>query len=110
MRHRHFKLFFFFATLQDFFHLNVQILIRIVEDHLYTEREQAALHEYNVYQRDNNGAMNAAEGEHDDRLMARAIGLYISENMPMPRKVDPLRFKKYNRFKRRKNLPNEANF
>lgn len=91
--------------------LIIDNLIRIVEDHLYIERDEDALHEYRVYQRDNNGGMNAAEGEHDDRLMARAIGLYISENMPEPKKVDKNVFRKMRtRFKRKNNIPNESDF
>ena len=90
--------------------LIIDNLIRIVEDNLYVEREEDALTEYRVYQRDANGAMNAAEGEHDDRLMARAIGLYISENMPDPRKVNKGMFKIRNRFNRKNRLPNESNF
>lgn len=89
--------------------LIIDNLIRIVEDGLYTEREKDTLTEYRVYQRDNNGAMNAADGYHDDRLMARAIGLYISENMPLPRKSDPLFFKRKKRFNLT-NIPNESNF
>lgn len=53
----------------------------------YTEREEQALAEYNVYQRDEKGAANAAVGYHDDRLMCRAIGLYVSSTMPIPREV-----------------------
>lgn len=57
----------------------------LIDDCAYTEREEGALEEYNVYQRTDRGTMEAAEGYHDDRLMARAIGLYISNKMPMPR-------------------------
>ena len=32
-------------------------------------------------------AANAATGYHDDRLMCRAIGLYVSSTMPIPREV-----------------------
>jgi hypothetical protein len=93
--------------------LIIDNLIRIVEDRLYTEREEDALIEYRVYQRDNSGAMNAAEGYHDDRLMARAIGLYISENMPMPKRRNPDMFKsrnKHNIYNNKHRLPNESNF
>lgn len=53
----------------------------------YIEREEAALEEYKVYQRDDKGAPNAAPGYHDDRVMARAIGLWVSSTMPIPREV-----------------------
>lgn len=68
-------------------------LIAVISDGLYTEREEAVLQEYNVYERDDRGGMNAAEGYHDDRLMARAIGLYVSQNMPMPSVPNPDMFR-----------------
>lgn len=90
--------------------LIIDHLTRIIEEHLYIEREIEALQEYKVYQRDASGATNAAEGYHDDRLMARAIGLYISESTPTPRRADKSIFTKIrNRFNR-KDLPNESSF
>ena len=59
----------------------------LINTHGYTEREVEALAEYGVYQRDEKGAANAATGYHDDRLMCRAIGLYVSSTMPIPREV-----------------------
>ena len=59
----------------------------LINTHGYTEREVEALAEYEVYQRDEKGAANAATGYHDDRLMCRAIGLYVSSTMPIPREV-----------------------
>lgn len=32
--------------------------------------------------------MNAAVGFHDDMIMSRAIGLYISSTLPMPRLIE----------------------
>lgn len=87
--------------------LIIDNLISIIDDRLYTEREEGALMEYNVYQRDDKGGMNAAEGYHDDRLMARAIGLYISQGMPIP-KAGGLKDKRYI-FKKR-NTINESTF
>lgn len=84
----------------------------MVEDRLYTEHDEETLHEYRVYQRDERGGMNAAPGEHDDRLMARAIGLYISEGMLLPKQIDNSIFsrvrKRLHRFK--KTTPNESDF
>jgi hypothetical protein len=57
----------------------------------YIEREEAALEEYKVYQRDDKGAPNAAPGYHDDRVMARAIGLWVSSTMPIPREVHEIK-------------------
>ncbi len=88
--------------------LIIDHLTRVIEEHLYTERDEEALHEYRVYQRDNNGATNAAENEHDDRLMARAIALYISDNMPEPREVTTDIWRKSTR--RRKRIPSASEF
>lgn len=57
-----------------------------VRDLRYVEREQEALEECGYYMKYPNGQYGAAEGHHDDRLMARAIGLFVSEfdaNKPM---------------------------
>lgn len=89
--------------------LIIDNLITMIDDHLYTEREEEALHEYNVYQRTEKGTLEAAEGHHDDRLMARAIGLYISQKMPMPRMVRKEQSKSTSRYSR-KYRPNEATF
>ena len=89
--------------------LIIDNLITMIDDRLYTEREIEALNEYKVYQRTEKGTLKAAEGYHDDRLMARAIGLYISQTMPLPRAVDRDTFKSYSRFTQ-KYRPNEATF
>ena len=88
--------------------LIIDNLISLIDDRLYTEREEAALAEYNVYQRDDKGGMNAAEGYHDDRLMARAIGLYISQNMPMPKVAGAIRDRRF--MFSNKNTRNESSF
>lgn len=89
--------------------LIIDNLITMIDDRLYTEREIEALNEYRVYQRTEKGTLEAAEGYHDDRLMARAIGLYISQTMPIPRAVDKDTYKSYSRYTR-KYRPNEATF
>ncbi len=89
--------------------LIIDNLITMIDDRLYTEREIEALNEYRVYQRTEKGTLEAAEGYHDDRLMARAIGLYISQTMPLPRAINKDDFKSYSRFTR-KYRPNEATF
>ena len=89
--------------------LVIDNLIAIINNSLYTEREIDALEEYNVFQRDERGGMNAAEGSHDDRLMARAIALYVSMNMPMPTVYDPNRFKSRSG-SRRSRVRNESFF
>lgn len=89
--------------------LVIDNLIMMIDDHLYIEREEQALHEYNVYQRTEKGTMEAAEGHHDDRLMARAIGLYISQKMPIPKLIENEMYNATSRFTR-KYRPNEATF
>ena len=48
-----------------------------IREHLYTERDAACLDEYLTYIETDNGAYEAMEGYHDDKLMTRAIGLHI---------------------------------
>lgn len=79
------------------FHTNVSTkklvidnLTRYVEDNAYIERESEAITELNVY-RKVDGRYEAAQGYHDDRVMVRAIGLYIHENMPPVTTIEPNR-------------------
>lgn len=66
--------------------LNLQYVIR---EHLYVERETECLDEYLVYIQNEKGAYEADAGYHDDRLMTRAIGLYISSReMDIPRIIN----------------------
>lgn len=82
------------------FHTNVatkpmiiSTLIKVVREHLYTERDERCLDEYVVYEKKQNGAFGAIIGKHDDLLMTRAIGLHICFfEMPIPTIV--LRVKK----------------
>ena len=77
------------------FHTNVgtkPVLIEnlktILRDHLYIEREVDCLDEYDTYIENEKGGWEAMEGYHDDRLMTRAIGLYICfREMELPRIV-----------------------
>jgi len=74
------------------FHTNVatkpmiiSTLIKVVREHLYTERDERCLDEYVVYEKKQNGAFGAITGKHDDLLMTRAIGLHICFfEMPIP--------------------------
>lgn len=74
------------------FHTNVATkpmiittLIKVLREHLYTERDRGCLDEYLTYERKQNGAYGAIIGKHDDRLMTRAIALHISlYEMPVP--------------------------
>lgn len=67
------------------FHTNVatkpkiiSTLVKVVRDKLYVERDERCLDEYLCYERKQNGAFGAIQGEHDDLLMTRAIGLHIA--------------------------------
>lgn len=78
------------------FHTNVATkpmiisnLIKVVRESLYIERDARCLNEMLVYEKKQNGAYGAVQGEHDDLLMTRAIGLHICFNdMEMPRIVN----------------------
>lgn len=66
------------------FHTNVSTkpmiittLIKVIREHLYTERDSRCLDEYLCYEKKPNGAYGAITGKHDDLLMTRAIGLHI---------------------------------
>ena len=77
------------------FHTNVSTkktiihnLKTILRDHLYTERDEGCLDEYITYIEDEDGRFLAPDGYHDDRLMTRAIGLYVSlREMDVPKIV-----------------------
>lgn len=78
------------------FHTNVatkpkiiSTLVKVVRDHLYTERDARCLDEYLCYERKKNGAWGAITGKHDDLLMTRAIGLHICYyEMELPKSVN----------------------
>lgn len=56
----------------------VKNLQDIVRDRAYYEHEKDAVHEYSYFMfYDKNGTYGAVAGKHDDRVMARAIGLYV---------------------------------
>lgn len=76
------------------FHTNVRTkpllvasLVKAVRENLYIERDERCLEEYLCYERKQNGSYGAIIGKHDDLLMTRAIGMYISEKMDLPQVV-----------------------
>lgn len=99
------------------FHTNVHtkpiiidVLITFIREGLYVERDERCLNEYITYERKQNGAYGAILGKHDDLLMTRAIGLYISSNtkeMPLP-KIIPIKTPEQRRSSRRMKPVNEA--
>ncbi len=74
------------------FHTNVATkpmiisnLIKVVREAMYIERDQRCLNEMLVYEKKQNGSFGAVQGEHDDLVMTRAIGLHICFNeMQLP--------------------------
>lgn len=89
------------------FHTNVSTkpmiisnLIKVVRESMYIERDARCLNEMLVYERKQNGAFGAIQGEHDDLLMTRAIGLHICFNdMERPRMVRRDRKRSFSRSK-----------
>lgn len=66
----------------------ISTLVKVIREHLYTERDSRCLAEYLQYERKPNGAYGAIAGKHDDLLMTRAIGLHICfYEMEIPRIV-----------------------
>lgn len=55
--------------------------VKRVQQHAYIEREREALNEMGhfLFYPDKNGTYGAAPDHHDDRIMARAIALYVSK-------------------------------
>lgn len=79
----------------------ISTLVKVIREHLYTERDKRCLDEYLVYERKQNGSYGAIAGKHDDLLMTRAIGLHICfYEMDMPRII-----RKMARSPRKKNGP-----
>ncbi|MDE5811960.1 MAG: terminase, partial [Muribaculaceae bacterium] len=80
------------------FHTNVatkpmviSTLVKVIREHLYTERDTRCLDEYLQYERKPNGAYGAIVGHHDDLLMTRAIGLHICYYDMDPPRIVPRR-------------------
>jgi len=56
----------------------ISLLVEIVRDHLYIERDKQCLYEYLIYElADGKYQATPGDGHHDDLLMTRAIGLWI---------------------------------
>lgn len=66
----------------------VKYLAAVVRDHKYMEREEDTLNEYSYFMQYPNGTYGNTPGKHDDRVMARAIGLYVEHEMPLPEIVE----------------------
>ncbi|MDR0973798.1 MAG: terminase [Prevotellaceae bacterium] len=63
-------------------------LVSVLRDCEYIERNIEALDEYGTYEKKDGGGWGATEGNHDDRLMTRAIGLYVCFcEMDLPKEI-----------------------
>ena len=83
----------------------IKTMARIIRDQGYMEREPAAIDEctyYLYYQQ--NDCYGAVAGKHDDRVMARAIALYVEKDMPAP-EIVPFRTKAEIERERLRNRP-----
>lgn len=69
-------------------------LVRLIREHGYVERDERVLDELLQYEYKPNGGTGAMDGYHDDMVMSRAIGLYVSEfEMDLPTFVKTGSFK-----------------
>lgn len=68
--------------------LIITMLIAMVRERGYTERDAGALTEMSVYQQLPSGNYAAKKGFHDDVLMTRAIGLYVCSTLAPAWQVD----------------------
>lgn len=63
--------------------------VKMVREQAYIERETEAIDEHLCYEKKQNGSFGAISGKHDDRLMTRAIGLFLCYNsMPLPKIIE----------------------
>ena len=66
----------------------INFLIKALRDGLYIERCLQTTHELDLYEFKENGKeMGAIEGNHDDRVMATAILVWVCYNHPLPSKA-----------------------
>lgn len=63
--------------------------VKAIRDGLYIERCLSAVDEHDTFEVKENGSLGAVEGCYDDRLMTRAIGVYIAYDMPLPKEIMP---------------------
>ena len=69
----------------------INFLIKALRDNLYVERCLQTTHELDLYEIKENGReMGAVEGNHDDRVMATAILVWVCYNHPLPTPITPI--------------------
>lgn len=84
--------------------LVINFLIKALRDGLYVEHCTSTCDELDLYEYKENGKeMGAVEGNHDDRVMATAIGLWVCYNHPLPSVVS-----KYNPSRKKTRIISEA--
>ena len=70
-------------------------LVKAFRDSLYIEHCTHTCDEFDLYEIKENGKeMGAVEGNHDDRVMATAILIWVCYNHPLPSKVESVKTKK----------------
>lgn len=68
----------------------INFLVKALRDSLYIERCLETCNELDVYEIKENGKeMGAVEGNHDDRVMATAILIWVCYNTPLPTEIKP---------------------
>ena len=71
----------------------INFLIKALRDSLYVERCLQTTHELDLYEIKENGReMGAVEGNHDDRVMATAILVWVCYNHPLPTPITPITY------------------
>lgn len=71
----------------------VNNLIKIVREVDYVEKCEAAITEMSVYERKDDGNWGAMEKYNDERVITRAIGLWVSQKMDPPTERKPITYK-----------------
>ena len=63
--------------------------VKAVRDELYIERSKDAVFEHDTFELKEDGkTMGAVDGMHDDRLMTRAIGVWVCYNTDLPKPIE----------------------
>ena len=82
----------------------IDFLVKAFRDGLYIEHCSLTCDEFDLYEIKENGReMGAVEGNHDDRVMATAIGVWVCYNHPLPTPLN-----KYNPSKKKTRIVSEA--
>lgn len=67
----------------------VDNFVSVVREGGYVERDTGAVNEARWYEKKANGSFGAVDGQHDDVLMTRMIGLYICYQLAIPKLIVP---------------------